>query len=54
MTLEISDGFNFAMGEWLAEMSIFLVSCAALLMISGVVYGGFCLYEWLCERKARK
>lgn len=54
MTLEISDGFNFAMGEWLAEMTRLLIGGTALLLIAGVLYGGACLYEWLYERRQKK
>lgn len=54
MTLEISDGFNFAMGEWLAEMVRLLIGGAAFLVIAGVIYGSACLYEWFYERRMRK
>lgn len=54
MNLEVSDGFNFAMGQWLAEVTRLLIGGAAFLVIAGVVYGGVCLYEWWYERRLRK
>lgn len=51
MTLEVVDGFNFAMGAWLAEISRFLIGGAAILVIAGVLYGGVCLHEWIGRRR---
>lgn len=46
MTLGIEDGFNFAMGEWLAELTRLIIGGVALLVIAGVIFGGLSLYEW--------
>jgi len=54
MTLEISDGFAFAMGQWLADMTRLLIGGTAALLIGGVIYGGACLYEWWDMRRVRK
>lgn len=54
MAIEISDGFNFTLGEYLAELAIGAIGMAAVLIIGGIVYGGFCLCEWIEERRFRK
>lgn len=54
MSLEISDGFNFTIGEWMADMTLTLISLGIGLLIGGVIYGAACFYEWLCDRRMRK
>lgn len=54
MTLEVSDGFNFTIGEWMADMTLFLISCGIALLIGGVIYGVGSLFEWLDDRGMRK
>lgn len=54
MTLGIEDGFNFAMGEWLAEVTRLLIGGAIFLVIGAVIYGGVCLYEWWYDRRMKK
>ena len=54
MSIEISDGFNFAIGEWMADMTLFAISCGIALVIGGMIYGIASLYEWLCDRRMRK
>lgn len=53
MSLGIEDGFNFAMGQWLAEVTRLIVGGAIFLAIAAVIYGGICLYEWWCDRRMR-
>lgn len=54
MSLGIEDGFNFAMGEWLAEVTRLLIGGAIALVITGVVIGGICVYEWWCDRRLKE
>lgn len=54
MSLGIEDGFNFAMGEWLAEVTRLLIGGAIALVICGVVIGGICVYEWWCDRRYKE
>ncbi len=54
MSLEISDGFAFAMGQWLADTAILLIGGAAALLIGGLIYGGACIYEWWCDRRMKE
>ena len=54
MSLGIEDGFNFTIGEWMADMTLFLISCGITLLIGGVIYGIGCLYEWWYDRRMRK
>ena len=51
MTLEIEDGFNFAVGQWLGELATMAVSLAAALVVGGVIVLGVFIYEWLCDRR---
>ena len=41
MSIEISDGFNFAMGEWLAGVTRLAVMALGLVTVAGIV---ICLY----------
>lgn len=54
MSLGIEDGFNFAMGEWLAEVTRLLIGGGIVLMIAGVIFGGICIYEWWCDRRMKE
>lgn len=54
MSLEVSDGFNFAMGEWLADVTRLLIGGTIILAIAAVIYGGLCLYEWWCDRRTKE
>ena len=54
MSLGIEDGFNFTIGEWLGNMTLFLISCGIALVIGGVIYGVGCLYEYLYDRRMKR
>ena len=49
MSIDIADGFNFAIGQWLGELAIFLIGGAVILVICGIVYGGLWLYDKIKE-----
>lgn len=53
MTLEIEDGFNFAIGKWLGELASFGISVLVALVFGGIVVLGVYIYEWLCDRRYR-
>jgi len=54
MSLEIEDGFNFALGEWIAESLIGLVGVIIILGFAGIVYLFFTIYEYISDRRSRK
>jgi hypothetical protein len=54
MSLEIEDGFNFALGQWLAEFTITLISIAAVAGICAIAYVAIVVYEWWCDRRYRR
>lgn len=54
MSLGIEDGFNFAMGEWLAEVTRLLIGGAIVLVITGVIFVGIGIYEWWCDRRMKE
>lgn len=54
MSLEIEDGFNFALGEWIAETMIGLVYIGIILGFAGIAMLFFTIYEWVSDRKFRK
>lgn len=54
MTLEIEDGFNFAIGQWLGEMTTLAISLLAGLIFAGVLVLGVYIFEWLCDRRDRE
>ena len=54
MTLEVSDGFNFALGEWMAESLIGLIYAGVILGFAGIVMLFFTIYEWISDRRSRK
>lgn len=53
MSLGIEDGFNFAMGEWLAEVVRLLIGGAIALVLTGVIIGGLCICEWWYDRRTK-
>lgn len=53
MTLEVEDGFNFAVGQWLGNLATAAVSLAAALVVGGIIVLGVFIYEWLCDRRRR-
>lgn len=54
MSLEIEDGFNFALGEQIAEMMVGAIGVAVILAICGIVYLFFTIYEYISDRRSRK
>lgn len=54
MNLEIEDGFNFALGEWIAEMMVGLIGVIVILSFFALVYAFFAVYEFISERRSRK
>ena len=54
MSIEIEDGFNFALGEWIAESLIGLIGVIAILGFTGIVYLFFAIYEYISDRRFRK
>ena len=53
MSLGIEDGFNFAMGEWLAELTRLVIGGIAALVITGVIIGGLTIYDWWYDRRMK-
>ncbi len=51
MSLGIEDGFNFAMGQWLAEVTRLVIGGAIALVLTGVIIGGLWICEWLYDRR---
>ena len=49
MTLEIEDGFNFAVGQWLGEMATFAIACLAGLVFAGLLVLGVAIIEWISD-----
>lgn len=54
MNLEMQDGFNFAIGEWLAEVTRLLISGVLALVLTGVIIGGLYVCEWWYDRRMKK
>ena len=54
MTLEIEDGFNFAIGQWLGEMATFAIACLAGLVLAGVLVLGVAIFEFICDMADRR
>ena len=54
MTLEIEDGFNFAVGQWPGELATMAISLAAALAVGGVIVLAVWIYEWLCDWRYRR
>lgn len=54
MTLEVEDGINFTIGQWLGELATMAISLAAALAVGGVIVLGVWIYEWVCDRRYRK
>lgn len=54
MSLEIEDGFNFALGQWIAESLIDLVGGVIILGIGALACLFFTIYEYISNRRLRK
>lgn len=54
MTLDISDGFNFALGQWLGEFVIGLAGLAVVAIIGGMIYLGMRIHERISYRRMRR
>ena len=54
MTLEIEDGFNFAIGQWLGDLVTGAISLAVALIVGGVIVLGVYIFEWLCDRRMKE
>ena len=54
MTLTASDGFDFTMGQWFAELTITAIALAVIVGVSAIAYAVIAVYEWWCDRRLRK
>lgn len=54
MTLEIEDGFNFAVGQWLGELATFAIACLGALVFTGVLVLGIAIFEWISDRRNKE
>lgn len=58
MSLGIEDGFNFAVGEWLAEWAIagigLIVLVAVFLTIYSIVFIRDAIVDWMWKRQKNK
>lgn len=58
MSIGIEDGFNFAIGEWLAEWAIagigLIVLVAVFLTIYSVVFIHDVIVDWMWKRQKNK
>lgn len=54
MSLDISDGFNFAIGQYIGDLAITLIVGGICLTICGVILLGIHIYEYIQNRRFRK
>lgn len=58
MSIGIEDGFNFAIGEWLAEWAIagigLIVLVAVFLIIYSIVFIHDAIVDWMWKRQKDK
>lgn len=54
MSLDISDGFDFTIGQYLAELTIGLIGGAIILCVGAIAIIGFSIYEYIDNRRFRK
>ncbi len=54
MSLEIEDGFNFELGQWLADLTITIIGLAVVAGVCAIAYAAITIYEWWCDRRYRK
>ena len=54
MSLEIEDGFNFAIGQCLGELTVTLIGLGIAIGVGIVVYSIIGIYEWWDDRRMRK
>lgn len=54
MSLSIQDGFNFSMGQWIAELTRAGIGLAVLVGVVAIGYGLFILYDRIRYRRVRK
>lgn len=54
MTLEVEDGFNFAIGQWLGDMVSMAISLLIALAFGAVVVLGVYIFEWICDRRMKE
>ena len=58
MSIGIEDGFNFAIGEWLAEWAIagigLIVLVAVFLIIYSIVFIYDTIVDWMWKRQKNK
>ena len=54
MSLEIEDGFNFTVGQWLGELTISLISLGIIVGIGVMIYSIIWISEWWNNRKVKK
>jgi hypothetical protein len=51
MSLEIEDGFNFAVGQWLGELTIALIGLGIGIGVAIVVCSIIGIFEWWDNRR---
>ena len=51
MALDISDGFNFAIGQWLGDLTIGLIGLVILIPMACLIYIGMKIYERISYRR---
>lgn len=54
MTLEIEDGINFAIGQWIGDLITAGIGLAVALVFAGIVVLGVGIYEWLYDRRNKE
>lgn len=54
MTLEVEDGINFAIGQWLGDLITAAIGISVALVFGGLIVLGVGIYEWLCDRRNKE
>ena len=54
MSLNIEDGFNFALGEWIADALLTVLGLIAVFVFVAVFYLIVAVYERITDRRFRK
>ena len=54
MSLNIEDGFDFTIGQWIADATITILGLIVVFAIVAVFYACVALREWVDKRRFRR
>ena len=54
MTLEVEDGINFAIGQWIGDLITAGIGILVALVFGGLVVLGVGIFEWISDRRNKE